>query len=82
VKYPPSHDPAVVEKTFEKFEEVNRESGVAVLIVEQKVREVLGTCKWVYSFKSGTVSFQGSAGGIAGQQAEAAGAFCGGCGTV
>jgi len=36
-----------------------RESGVSILIVEQKVREVLGICNRVYSMKLGKVVFEG-----------------------
>ena len=44
---------------FAKITEINRETGVAVLIVEQKVREVLGLCHRVYSLKPGEVAFGG-----------------------
>ena len=38
------------------------------VIVEQKVREVLGTCKWVYAFKSGTLLFEGVPGDLQGNK--------------
>ena len=39
---------------------INTETGVTILIVEQKVREVLDICKRVYSIKLGKVAFEGS----------------------
>jgi branched-chain amino acid transport system ATP-binding protein len=44
---------------FEKIVEINRDSGVSILIVEQKVREVLDVCGRVYSMKLGKVAFEG-----------------------
>ena len=40
--------------------EINTKTGVTILIVEQKVREVLDICKRVYSMKLGKVAFEGS----------------------
>jgi branched-chain amino acid transport system ATP-binding protein len=51
--------PNLVGTVFEKITEINRESGVAILIVEQKVREVLAICGRVYSMKLGKVAFEG-----------------------
>ncbi len=44
---------------FEKVTEINREQGVTVLIVEQKVRQVLAVSHRVYSLKLGTIAFGG-----------------------
>lgn len=51
--------PNLVGTVFEKITEINREAGVTILIVEQKVRQVLNICKRVYSLKLGKVSFEG-----------------------
>lgn len=51
--------PNLVGTVFEKIVEINRESGVSILIVEQKVREVLEICSRVYSIKLGKVAFEG-----------------------
>jgi branched-chain amino acid transport system ATP-binding protein len=51
--------PNLVGAVLEKITEVNHETGVSVLIVEQKVREVLGICSRVYSMKLGKVVFEG-----------------------
>jgi len=52
--------PNLVRDVFEKIVEINRDTGVSVLIVEQKVREVLEVCRRVYSMKLGKVAFEGS----------------------
>ena len=51
--------PNLVRTVFEKIIQINRDTGVSILIVEQKVREVLDICNRVYSLKLGKVSFQG-----------------------
>jgi len=43
------------------YQEINRGSGVTVLIVEQKVREILKIAHRVYVLRNGQVSFSGSA---------------------
>jgi len=53
--------PNLVRDVFETIVRINRETGVAVLIVEQKVREVLGVAQRVYSLKLGRVAFDGLA---------------------
>lgn len=53
--------PNLVRDVFETVIRVNRETGVAVLIVEQKVREVLDVAHRVYSLKLGRVAFAGPA---------------------
>jgi len=52
--------PNLVRSVFEKVSEINRDASVTVLIVEQKVRDVLEICHRVYSIKLGKVSFSGS----------------------
>ena len=44
---------------FKKLVEINKEFGLAMLIVEQKVLEVLEICHRVYSIKLGRVAFEG-----------------------
>jgi branched-chain amino acid transport system ATP-binding protein len=56
--------PNLVGTVFEKITEINRLSGVSILIVEQKVREVLEICGRVYSMKLGKVAFEGSPDGL------------------
>lgn len=51
--------PNLVGTVFEKISEINRETGVSILIVEQKVREILAICNRIYSLKLGKVSFAG-----------------------
>lgn len=51
--------PDLVRGVFDKVSQINREAGVSVLIVEQKVRDVLGICDRVYSLKLGKVAFAG-----------------------
>ena len=51
--------PNLVGDVFEKVVRINRDSGVSILIVEQKVREVLDVCSRMYSMKLGKVAFEG-----------------------
>jgi branched-chain amino acid transport system ATP-binding protein len=51
--------PGLVSDVFAKVSEINRNTGVSVLIVEQKVREVLDICQRAYSLKLGEVAFEG-----------------------
>ena len=51
---------SLVKTVFEKIVEINRETKTTILIVEQKVREVLEICSRVYSLKLGKVAFAGS----------------------
>ena len=44
---------------LKKLVEINREYKIAMLIVEQKVMEVLEICHRVYSIKLGRVAFAG-----------------------
>ena len=52
--------PNLVRNVFEKIAEINRDTGVSILIVEQKVREVLRICTRVYSLKLGRLAFDGT----------------------
>jgi len=52
--------PNLVAMVFRKISEINTETGITILIVEQKVREVLDICRRVYSIKLGKVAFEGS----------------------
>lgn len=49
----------LVSSAFEKLLEINKNTGVAMLIVEQKVREVLKICHKVHGIKLGKVVFEG-----------------------
>ena len=51
--------PNLVRTVFEKIVEINCENKLSILIVEQKVREVLEICNRVYSMKLGKVAFEG-----------------------
>jgi branched-chain amino acid transport system ATP-binding protein len=62
--------PSLVRAIFDKITEVNRKMGVCILIVEQKVREVLDICDRVYSLKLGRVSFEGSPEELKGDKAK------------
>ena len=49
--------PSLVTEVFEKIRQISRDTGVSLLIVEQKVREVLPICDRVYSLKLGKIAF-------------------------
>ena len=51
--------PNLVGSVFETISQINRDAGTAILIVEQKVRQVLELCRRVYSIKLGKVAFTG-----------------------
>ena len=51
--------PNLVSSAFEKILEINKDTGIAVLIVEQKVREVLKISHRVYGLKLGKVEYVG-----------------------
>jgi len=54
--------PGIVKDVFERIQTISRETGISILIVEQKVREVLAICKRVYSLKLGRIAFEGPPG--------------------
>ncbi len=51
--------PPLVAGVLQRIQQMSRDSGAAVLIVEQKIREVLKIASRVYVFRGGTVSFSG-----------------------
>ena len=51
--------PKLVKFMMGYIRKINSELGVTVLIVEQKVREVLEVCNHVYSIKLGKIAFSG-----------------------
>ena len=51
--------PNLVSTAFERISSLNSDTGVTILIVEQKVREVLKLCHRVYGLKLGRVAFAG-----------------------
>jgi branched-chain amino acid transport system ATP-binding protein len=53
--------PPLVSEALGRIEQISRESGMTVLIVEQKVREVLKIVQRVYALRNGRVSFSGPA---------------------
>lgn len=52
--------PKLVKHLMDYIFKINRELDVTILIVEQKVREVLKICNYIYSFKLGKVSYSGT----------------------
>jgi len=67
--------PNLVRSVFEKITEINQDTGVTIVIVEQKVREVLGICNRVYSLKLGKVSFDGTSKELRDDRAKLKGLF-------
>ncbi len=53
--------PPLVTEALGRIRQINQDSGMAVLIVEQKVREVLKIAARVYVLRNGRVSFTGLA---------------------
>ena len=51
--------PPLVAEALGRIQQISRDSGAAVLIVEQKVREVLKIAQRVYVLRTGCVSFLG-----------------------
>lgn len=51
--------PPFVTEALQRVQEISCDSGAAILIVEQKVREVLKIARRVYVFRNGQVSFSG-----------------------
>jgi len=51
--------PNLLDGVLEKMGQINRETAVAILIVEQKVREILKVCQRGYSLRLGKVSLSG-----------------------
>jgi ABC-type branched-subunit amino acid transport system ATPase component len=53
--------PQLVSSALKRIQEVNANANITVLIVEQKVREVLGIAHRAYVLRNGRISFSGSA---------------------
>jgi len=53
--------PALVKEVFEKVRKISADTGVSLLIVEQKVRDLLPICDRIYSFKLGKTIYSGPA---------------------
>ncbi len=52
--------PSLVSTVFERISLINQDMGITILIVEQKVRQVLEFCHSVYGIKLGKVVFEGT----------------------
>jgi branched-chain amino acid transport system ATP-binding protein len=52
--------PALVREAFQKLTEINRLFGTTMVIVEQKVREVLKMSQRAYPLKMGRVAYSGT----------------------
>ncbi|MBU1948532.1 MAG: ABC transporter ATP-binding protein [Candidatus Eisenbacteria bacterium] len=51
--------PNMITEALGRIKQLNRDEGISILIVEQKVREVLNICHWVYCLKLGEVTYGG-----------------------
>lgn len=51
--------PPLVSDALRRIQEISRGSGVTILIVEQKVREVLNIAQRIYVLRNGSVAFSG-----------------------
>jgi branched-chain amino acid transport system ATP-binding protein len=51
--------PRLISQALTRIQEINSNSGVAVLMVEQKVREAMRIADRVYVLRNGKVSFSG-----------------------
>ncbi len=52
--------PAVADQIFETIERVHRESGIAILLVEQRVAEAIESCDRGYVLESGRIVLEGT----------------------
>jgi branched-chain amino acid transport system ATP-binding protein len=52
--------PMLADLIFSRIEEIHRQSGVTVLLVEQRVAEALGSCDYGYVLESGRVVLEGA----------------------
>lgn len=52
--------PGIVKDVFGRIQAISHETGISILIVEQKVNEALAICDRVYSLKLGKVFFTGT----------------------
>ena len=53
--------PNLIKDLFEKFVELNHKLGITILIVEQKVKEVLSILNRTYGLKLGRIAYEGPA---------------------
>ncbi len=52
--------PTLMHNVFKKITEINQQTGVSVLIVEQRVRDVLQIAQMVYALKLGKINWHGT----------------------
>ena len=52
--------PGLLDNVFETISNINQKSGIAILIVEQKVRKVLELSDRVYALRLGKVEYAGN----------------------
>jgi len=52
--------PAVADQIFERIEQIHREDGIAILLVEQRVVEALQSCDIGYVLETGRVALHGT----------------------
>jgi branched-chain amino acid transport system ATP-binding protein len=52
--------PMLAELIFNRIEEIHRQAGLTVLLVEQRVAEALGACNYGYVLESGHLVLQGT----------------------
>jgi branched-chain amino acid transport system ATP-binding protein len=52
--------PMLADLIFSRIEEIHRQSGVTVLLVEQRVAEALGSCDYGYVLESGHLVLEGT----------------------
>jgi branched-chain amino acid transport system ATP-binding protein len=50
----------LAELIFNRIEEIHRQAGLTVLLVEQRVAEALGACNYGYVLESGHLVLQGT----------------------
>lgn len=51
--------PKLIRQLMGHLQVLNREFGKTILIVEQKIREVLEICDYVYAIKMGPIAYSG-----------------------
>jgi branched-chain amino acid transport system ATP-binding protein len=52
--------PTIVELIFERINQIHRNTGISILLVEQRVAEALQSCSRGYVLESGSVTLEGS----------------------
>ena len=67
--------PGLLDDVFETISNINEKNGVAILIVEQKVRKVLDLRHRVYALRLGKVEYAGDSKDLAGDQETLRGIF-------